>query len=158
MNILAFGDIYGSVGKEMLEKHLSKLQTNHDIDFTIVNAENISRGKSITLKDYNFLKNLKVDAITMGNHVWFEPEAHELVKKELILRPQNMSDACPGTGTKVFKIKNKSLRVTNIIGRTFMEHYDNPFFVFEKILKDSKEDIHIVDFHAEATAEKTAFA
>jgi len=35
---------------------------------------------------------------------------------------------------------------------------ENPYFVLEKVLEKDNSDIHLVDFHAEATAEKIAFA
>jgi len=45
--------------------------------------------------------------------------------------------------------------VINLIGQTFMKHeYDNPFEIVSKILDEEDADIIIVDWHAEATAEK----
>ena len=35
---------------------------------------------------------------------------------------------------------------------------ENPYFALEKVLEKQNCDIHLVDFHAEATAEKNAFA
>jgi calcineurin-like phosphoesterase len=65
-----------------------------------------------------------------------------------------------GTGSIVFKIKNKTIRLTNLIGNTCDVHdlQENPFPLFEEFLKKHhKEDIHIVDFHTETTSEKNAF-
>ncbi|CAJ0633691.1 452_t:CDS:2 [Entrophospora sp. SA101] len=35
---------------------------------------------------------------------------------------------------------------------------ENPYFALEKLLENDKSDIHLIDFHAETTAEKAAFA
>ena len=35
---------------------------------------------------------------------------------------------------------------------------ENPYFALEKLLENDNSDIHLVDFHAEATAEKAVFA
>ncbi|CAH1765142.1 8943_t:CDS:2 [Entrophospora sp. SA101] len=35
---------------------------------------------------------------------------------------------------------------------------ENPYFALEKLLENDDSDIHLVDFHAEATAEKAVFA
>ena len=53
--------------------------------------------------------------------------------------------------------KGKKIAVINLIGRTDMNVLsENPFTVVENLLKEIKVDIVIIDFHAEATAEKIA--
>lgn len=45
-----------------------------------------------------------------------------------------------------------------------MDKSDNPYFALEQLItidkqnSEEKSDIHIIDFHAEATAEKLSFA
>jgi hypothetical protein len=54
---------------------------------------------------------------------------------------------------------NKKIRITNLIGRNFIPKADNPFFALEQLLQQEEPaDIHIVDFHAESTAEKIGLA
>ncbi len=48
--------------------------------------------------------------------------------------------------------------VVNICGTVYIEGTDNPFDCIDRILEREKCDIVIVDFHAEATAEKMAMA
>ena len=52
------------------------------------------------------------------------------------------------------------IRVTNLLGRVFMqEEVKNPFDALNEIIEnEEKTEIHIVDFHAEATSEKQALA
>ena len=55
--------------------------------------------------------------------------------------------------------KNKKIAVINILGRTNMNVLtENPFILVEELINKLKQevDIIIVDFHAEATAEKIA--
>jgi metallophosphoesterase (TIGR00282 family) len=65
-----------------------------------------------------------------------------------------------GVGTRVVKVKNKNIRITNLIGKTVyrFESSPNPFLALDSVVLEDKSDIHIVDFHAEATGEKNALA
>lgn len=57
----------------------------------------------------------------------------------------------------IYECKGKKIAVINLIGRTDMNVLsENPFTVVENLLKEIKVDIVIIDFHAEATAEKIA--
>jgi hypothetical protein len=56
-------------------------------------------------------------------------------------------------------VNSQKITVVNLIGQVFMQGYDSPYHKFMELyptIKDS--DIIIVDFHAEATGEKMAFA
>jgi metallophosphoesterase (TIGR00282 family) len=55
-------------------------------------------------------------------------------------------------------VNGKKIRVTNILGQAFMnEEVHNPFDSLLSIIQTTeKADLHIVDFHAEATGEKYA--
>ena len=48
MNILFIGDIVGSVGREMVQRHLPLLKSQYDIDFVVANGENAAHGKVIS--------------------------------------------------------------------------------------------------------------
>lgn len=162
MNILVVGDVYAQVGRAMLENNLKTLKEEYKIDFIIVNGENTTHGKSINEEHYNLLKNYGVNVITSGNHIWANNNVIKYIEKtEDLLRPLNYGHHQPGQGTIVVKCKNKKIRVTNLIGRAFMGKCDNPYSYLEEIVRNDHKnniDIHLVDFHAEATAEKIALA
>lgn len=64
-----------------------------------------------------------------------------------------------GKGYGIYEQNGKKIAVINLIGRTDMNVLsENPFIIVSDILKEieNKADIIIVDFHAEATAEKIA--
>ncbi|URM53131.1 TIGR00282 family metallophosphoesterase [Mycoplasma sp. SG1] len=163
MNVLVIGDVSGNSGKKALINYLKLVKNKYFIDFVVVNAENITLGKSINKNDYLFLKDLGINVITMGNHIYSRKDAFWLLENmKSLIRPINFYHNAPGCGSICLKIKNKKIRVTSILGTTFMPfNCQNPYIEFDKLLlqiKKEKEDIHIVDFHAETTSEKCAFA
>ena len=77
-----------------------------------------------------------------------------------ITRPANMSSSLPGKGVSVFKKDSLSfpLLTINLIGQVNMRHsYDSPFHAVDVILETYGETTpyKIVDWHAEATSEKS---
>lgn len=90
----------------------------------------------------------------MGKERYFS-----FIDNSLIIRPANYSKGLPGKGYNIYECKDKKIAVINLIGRTDMNILsENPFLVADELVeKLSKEaDIIILDFHAEATAEKIA--
>ena len=82
--------------------------------------------------------------------------------KNKIIRPANYPEGVAGQGYATLKVNDKRVVVINLNGRVFIEEdFDDPFRKFDqlkKLLKIAKNDIVLVDFHAEATSEKNAFA
>lgn len=159
MRILAVGDLVGESGVRKLQQVLPKLRQECKIDFVIVNAENSAQGMGITSKIFEELKSMKIDAITMGNHTWGKKDIFTFIDDPILLRPANYSKGVVGKGYNIFKCYNKKICVINLIGRTDMSvQSDNPFTKADEIIENvkNKADIIIVDFHAEASAEKIA--
>lgn len=159
MKILAVGDLVGETGVKKLKEILPNLKKEKQIDFVIVNAENSAGGMGITTSIFNELKRLNINAITMGNHTWGKKDIFTFIEDEKINRPANYSKGVVGKGYHIYSCKNKKICVINLIGRTDMGvQSDNPFTKVEEILEEikGKTDYIIVDFHAEATAEKIA--
>lgn len=161
MKILAVGDLVGIVGLKKFEKEYKNLKEKENIDFCIVNAENVAEGMGITEKAFQSLLNQKVDCITMGNHTWAKKDIFSFIDYPKLIRPANYSANNPGKGYQIFECKDKKIAVINLIGRVTMNVLsENPFTVADKIVEELKDnvDIIIIDFHAEATAEKIALA
>lgn len=163
MNILVIGDIVGGPGMEALRRNISKLKQEFNIDFTIANGENSADGMGITLKILNDMYALGVDIVTMGNHTWGKKEIFSFIDDEdRLIRPANYAKGICGKGYTILPCKNMKIGVMNLIGRVDTGgSYDSPFEVAdEEITKMKKEgaDIIVIDFHAEATAEKKALA
>ena len=161
MKILAVGDLVGTAGLKKFEKEYKEIKEKENIDFCIVNAENVAEGMGITEKAFQTLLKMKVDCITMGNHTWGKKDIFNFIDNPKLIRPANYSKNNPGKGYQIFHCKDKRIAVINLIGRVTMNVLsENPCTVAEDIIEKIKNnvDIIIIDFHAEATAEKIALA
>jgi len=160
MKVLAIGDIFGETGRQIIKNYLPYLKEKHQVDLTIANVENSTHGKGISRNHYQELKSYGIDIMTSGNHIFHLEETQKLVReKHDLLRPLNSNPYHPGSGTILIEVKNKKIRVTNLLGTTFMPMAaENPYFALEKILEKGDCDIHLIDFHAETTAEKNILA
>ena len=159
MRVLAIGDVIGKTGVKRLTCDLPKLIKDRDIDFVIVNGENAGDGFGITDKQYKDILSSGADVITMGDHTWGKKDIFGFIDEDTLLRPANLGEKVPGKGYSVFEKNGKKICVISLIGRTFMSVLsNNPFECIDRILKKVEADIIIVDFHAEATAEKVAMA
>ena len=159
MRVLAIGDLVGENSINKLKKELANIQEAENIDFTIVNAENVAGGMGITTNCFNQLNKMNIDVITMGNHTWGKKDIFSFIDEPKIIRPANYSKGVPGHGYTVVEKEGKKIAVINLIGRTDMGVLsENPFLCIDDILKEINADYTIVDFHAEATAEKLAMS
>ena len=159
MNILAIGDIVGEIGVKKIVKELPKLKEKYDIDLCIINGENSAGGMGITKKIFDSLINAGADVITMGNHTWGKKDIFSFIDDKRIVRPANYTKGLPGNDYSIVNKNNKRIAVINLIGRTSMGILsENPFIVANDIYNKLKNqaDIFVLDFHAEATAEKIA--
>lgn len=159
MKILVIGDIIGSSGVKKVIDTIPNFKKENDIDFVIANAENSADGMGITLKIFEDLKKANVDVMTMGNHTWGKRDIFNIIDEPQLIRPANYSKGVPGKGYSIYECKGKRIAVINLIGRVDIAVLsENPFLVVKEILKEIKEkaDVIILDFHAEATAEKIA--
>lgn len=136
---------------------LPMLKQHYQIDITIVNGENSADGNGITPHSAELLLGGGADAVTTGNHCFKRPEmAAAFEESNVVIRPANFGDGCPGKGYCILDYGGYSLAVVNLIGVNFMQPVDNPFFCADKILKEIETKNILVDFHAEATSEKKA--
>ncbi len=162
MNILVIGDIVGRPGRRALKQGLTQIQREYDISFTIANAENAAGGRGLTRSVMDEILSAGVDVMTMGNHVWDNKDIFTFIDDEFrLIRPANYPSPCPGQGYHIYKGGfNKNIAVINLSGRVFVSNLDCPFQIVDEIIAeiDSQADIIIIDFHAEATSEKLAFA
>jgi metallophosphoesterase (TIGR00282 family) len=163
MNILMIGDVFGRGGRRAVEYLLPGIIDQESVDLTIANVENASRGIGVTEESIRDLKKAGVQVMTSGNHIWRKPGTEDLLKKEpFLLRPANYPPDTPGKGVAVFQSSlGIKVGVVNLLGRVFMEALDCPFRAGEKeVRRLSQEGVQVilVDFHAEATSEKGAFA
>jgi metallophosphoesterase (TIGR00282 family) len=175
VKLLFIGDIVGQPGRNAVKTLVPKLREQHALDFVIANGENSAGGSGITPNTAGEIFSAGVDVITTGDHLWDQKEVMELLASEKrFLRPINYPPGTPGQGSGIFDCSvwpvaelsshrldaTVKIAVLNAQGRTFMPPLENPFLLALDEVKRLRERTKIifVDFHAEATSEKIAFA
>lgn len=159
MKILFIGDVFSSIGRDMIEEYLHRIKQRYEIDFVIANVENTSHGKGLLKKHYDFLSIQGVQAMTMGNHTFDKKELFDYIDEATrLVVPINQPKVLPGVGSRLFMVQGTKVRITNVLGLAFMDNRTtNPLEVIDEYLA-LESDIHIIDYHGEATSEKIAFA
>ena len=160
MNILAIGDVVGTIGCQFLRDKLPSLKKSEQIDLVIANGENSADGNGITPASAEFLFHSGVDVITAGNHTFRRKESYPFFDEQpFLIRPANYPDGTtPGRGFTVYDFGYRRVTVINLMGCLFLEALNDPYLTIDRILQEVDTKIIVLDFHAEATAEKLALA
>ena len=155
--VLAVGDVVGNPGLDRVRRHLRQLKRKTQADFVVVNGENAAV-VGITPNQAEDILDAGADCITMGNHTWGKREIVDYLEDcPQMVRPANYAPQVPGRGWQVFETRAGDVAVIDLIGRCNMDYGpDNPFLMIEKILKEVKAKVILVEIHAEATSEKLA--
>lgn len=160
LKILFIGDIVGEQSLEFVLENMKTLQEKYSIEYIIANGENIENGKGLNEEHAQKLFDNGVNVITTGNHIWDNWRGRPLLSKDSrVIRPLNYPHGNAGYGFNISQTESGvKIGVLQLQGRTFLQTIDCPFKAADIALKKMKEqaDIIIVDFHAEATAEKMA--
>ena len=159
MTLLFVADVVGKSGRDALECVLPAIRAERELALTVVNCENAAGGFGVTPEIARGLLGLGADVLTSGNHVWDKREIYEFLDREpRLLRPANYPAGNPGRGVWTGRAGDLRVAVLNLQGRVFMADTDCPFRVADRLLEELADsvDVVLVDFHAEATAEKVA--
>ena len=161
MKILFIGDIVGRPGRKAVAALLPKLVADFGgVDVVIANGENAAGGKGLTPAVFSELTASGVDVVTTGNHVWDNRAIFDLIDETPnLIRPANFPLGVPGVGWCIHTTADgRKVAVLNLIGQVYMSSYENPFLALDTLLPqlEKKTPFILIDFHAEATAEKVA--
>jgi metallophosphoesterase (TIGR00282 family) len=164
--VLFLGDIFAKAGRNVLRDYLPWLKADLGADLVIANGENAAGGRGITSAIAEELFGYGIACLTGGNHSFQMKEIEGYLEREpRVLRPANYPDPCPGgSWTIIESLAGRKVAVGNLMGRVFIPFsLDCPFKAADKILRQMRDEggekiITIIDFHAEATAEKKALA
>jgi 2',3'-cyclic-nucleotide 2'-phosphodiesterase len=163
MRILFIGDIFGKPGREAVDEWLLDYRRQEAVNFVIANSENAAGGKGLTKSIAQELFKNGVDVLTGGNHSFQHREIYDVYNQDnRLLRPANLPPGVPGRGLGFYELPGtgKRVAVINLQGRAFMKPIDCPYRKADELVNEAAQitPIIIVDFHAEATSEKTAMA
>jgi metallophosphoesterase (TIGR00282 family) len=164
MRVLLIGDVVGRTGRVALLERLPELRKRWALDFVVVNGENSAGGFGITEAICDDFIAAGADAVTLGNHSFDQREALVFIERQpRLIRPANYPEGTPGRGAYLFEARNGArVLVVNLQGRVFIDAMDDPFARIDRELAacplNEACDAALIDFHAEATSEKQAFA
>lgn len=160
LNLFFVGDIVGQPGLDIAVTLIPNYLKKYSVDFLIINGENTTEGKGIAAEHAAKLFELGAHVITTGNHVWDRWDSRKVLGSDRrILRPLNYPRENGGNGFVVMDLADKGkIGVLNIQGRVYMQAIDDPFrtadWALSKMYEETK--VILVDFHADASAEKMA--
>ena len=165
MRILFLGDVVGRAGRDAVAARLPGLRAALGVDLAVVNGENASHGFGIAPEMADAIFAAGADVITLGNHSWDRKEVIPYIAAvSKLIRPLNFPPGTPGGGAFVAELPgDRRALVVNAMGRLFMDALDCPFRGTAALLAKYRMGVGgvaaiVVDFHAEATSEKMAFA
>ena len=158
MRLLFLGDVVGKGGCDFLMKQLPNFKRKNNIDVCIANGENSAQGNGVTPNSIEMMLNSGVDFVTLGNHTYRRPEIMEYLEGNVpVVRPYNYPAGAPGQGVGIIDKGRYRIAVINMLGTVYSEPLGNPFLEMDKALQQIDGcKVVVVDFHAEATAEKRA--
>ena len=169
LKVLFFGDMVGKPGRFAVRDFLQSPNTFNGLsreedfseDFVVANVENASHGFGLTEKNYHDLESYGIHCMTSGNHIWDKKDIFNYVETaDKLVRPINYPSEVAGTGSRIFEFNGYKIGVINALGRVFMNPLNSPWELVKAEIEKIREitPIIIIDFHAEATAEKICFA
>ena len=164
MNILFLGDVVGRAGRDATVAALPGLRTALRADLVVVNAENASHGFGLGPEMARELFAAGADVVTLGNHAWDRKEiVPYIAETPRLLRPLNFPPGTPGAGSVVAELPDgRRALVLNAMGRLFMDALDCPFrgtaVELARHRLGGTVAAIVIDFHAEASSEKMAYA
>ncbi len=159
MKLLYLGDIMGEAGIQVVQDMLPKLIDAHEVDVVLAQSENVTNGKSMSVKDMKRLQLSGVDIFTGGNHSIERKDIMPLLKddKQPVIAPANMVDN-PGSGIYIHQHQKEQLIVVSLLGTVLPSNIqmENPFTYIDTLLKElpTLPSVIIVNMHAEYSSEK----
>ena len=160
IKVLFIGDVVGRPGRDIIADRLPRIRQEHALDLAIANGENAAAGSSITGSIARSLLESRVDAITLGDHVWDQRGwENEISQIDRVCRPANLPRSCPGWDHLIVEARGFRVAVFTVLGRTFMNlKADCPFLTADRMIAQlrGQADAIIVEIHGEATSEKQA--
>lgn len=167
MRILYVGEIVAKLGRKTVKEVLPALISSDNIDLVIANAENLAHGRGANKETLEEMMSAGVNYFTGGDHIFWQKDFEDYAMEMPLVCPANYPEPVLGRTYGIIETKEFKVVLLNLMGRTFMnENMDSPFqkvdYILNSVLPDQgvdpKKDFIMVDFHAEASSEKLAFA
>jgi metallophosphoesterase (TIGR00282 family) len=165
LKILYVAEIVGRTGIYAFKNGLPVLRqrlsdAGHGaFDFVIACADGATGGNGLGRNHAAYLRKLGANVLTTGECCFYKKDLTENVGRlPYVLRPENLNIEAPGVGARIYKAGNEKVAVTVLLGQSGFGriHGNNPYSMLPSLLERLRQETPyvIVDFHAEATAEK----
>jgi metallophosphoesterase (TIGR00282 family) len=167
MKIFYAAELVGKAGVFSFKKGLEQLRKTRAFDFVIACGDGATGGNGLGRNHAGYIRKLGANVITTGDCCFYKKDlTQNLEAIPYVLRPENLSPKAPGTGVRIYKTSATSgtkIAVAVLLGQSGFGrlHGESPFVRLPVLLERMREEAKftIIDFHAEATAEKrTLFA
>ena len=163
MRVLYIAEIVGKAGVYAFKTALPELKQRYPWDFLIACADGATGGNGLGRNHAAYLHKIGANVLTTGECCFFKKDLTENIEKTpYVLRPENLNPQAPGTGSRIFKALNQAsgqkVAVAVLLGQSgFVRlHSGSPFVRLPVLLERLRQETPyvIIDFHAQATAEK----
>jgi metallophosphoesterase (TIGR00282 family) len=159
MKILYIAEIIGKAGVYSLKTALPDLKRRYPWDFMIACADGATGGTGLGRNHAAYLHKLGASVLTTGECCYKKKDLTENIEKlPYVLRPENLNPQSPGFGARVYRAGNEKIAVAVLLGQSGFAriHGNSPFAALYPLLERLKQETPyvIVDFHAQASAEK----
>ena len=159
MRVMYVAEIVGKVGIYSFRKALPELKSRYPWDFLIACADGATGGGGLGRNHAAYLHKLGANVLTTGENCFFKKDLTESIEKlPFVLRPDNLNPQAPGFGSRIYKAAGKKIAVAVLLGQNGFGRLrsSSPFAVLPALLERLRQETPyvIIDFHAQATAEK----
>jgi len=159
MKVLYIAEIVGKAGVYAYKNAMPELKRRYPWDFLIVCADGATGGNGLGRNHAAYLHKLGANALTTGECCFFKKDLTENLEKiPYVLRPDNLNPDAPGFGSRIFKVGGVKIAVAVLLGQNGFGrlHSNSPFVHLPVLLERLRLETPyiIVDFHAQASAEK----
>jgi len=167
MKILYIAEITGKAGIFALKHCLPELKREKKPDIIIACADGATGGNGLGRNHAAYIRKMGVNVLTTGECCFYKKDLTENFGKiPYVLRPDNLNIEAPGSGSRVFKCdsaspQNQKVAVAVLLGQSGFGrlHSNNPFSCLPALMERLRRETPfiVIDFHAQATAEKQTF-
>jgi metallophosphoesterase (TIGR00282 family) len=171
LRLLYVAELVGKAGVYAFKTVLPELKRRYPYDFLIACADGATGGNGLGRNHAAYLHKIGVNVITTGECCFFKKDLTENLEKiPYVLRPDNLNPQAPGTGSRIYKATgpaadpaggqtaSEKVAVAVLLGQSGFNrlHSTSPFVRLPVLLERLRQETPyvIVDFHAQATAEK----
>jgi metallophosphoesterase (TIGR00282 family) len=161
LKVLYIAEIVGKAGIYALKMALGELQKQKKADFVIAGADGVTGGNGLGRNHAAYLHKMGIHVLTTGECCFYKRDLVENMGKiPYVLRPENLNPQAPGIGARVYAAGAAKVAVAVLLGQSGFArlHGENPYARLPALLERLRRETPcvILDFHAEATAEKRA--